>query len=69
MLRAPLQPTNQRPAVTNAPSSFLEAELDDVEWLMQNLQTLSSSSSSAAGPTTADLQHLHELQEELELRL
>jgi hypothetical protein len=74
MLRTSLQRgvTKQRPEVTNAPSSMLQAELDDVEWLMQHLQTLSSSSrssSSAAGPTTADLQHLQELQEELELGL
>jgi hypothetical protein len=66
-----LSVANQRPAVTNAPSSMLQAELDDVEWLMQHLQTLSSSSSSrsAAGPTTADLEHLQEQQEELELGL
>ncbi|KAF6253578.1 hypothetical protein COO60DRAFT_1643060 [Scenedesmus sp. NREL 46B-D3] len=47
-----------------------QTELDDVCWLMQHVQRLSSSScSSAAGLSFVELQQLQELQEELELGL
>ncbi|WIA28887.1 hypothetical protein OEZ86_011411 [Tetradesmus obliquus] len=76
---AELQENNQRPPVMQDLSHILQTELDDVEWLVQHMQAVSSSGSSSAsssssssgvtGATAKELQQLQEQQEELELGL
>jgi hypothetical protein len=68
-LIAQCQLVNLRPAVMEDLSNILRTELDDLEWLMQQMQALSSSSSRCSVITTDDLQQLQEQQEELELGL